>query len=335
LKIVLLLPEFQEGGVERHVLWLAAGLRERGESVIVVSRGGRLVSELPEGVEHLPMPVHAKNPLTGIRCALSLAARARREGWDLLHAHSRVPAWIAWWASSLSGVPWIMTCHARYSLNAGLFPIRRAAGAICVSEAVRSHLGRRLPDRFVVILNGLPDLEMCWRGAENPEPRFLFLGRLTRVKGADLLPEILGGVADLPWRLDVVGDGPLRGELERRFAELGLTNRVVFWGEREDGDEFLARCSCLLFPSRDEGMGLTLARAVQMGVPAWASDLSAVREFVRGDAILLPPGESRAWSAAIRGDLRGRSCSELPAGRDFSLSAWLDATWEFYVSCVS
>jgi len=331
LKVVLLLPELQEGGVERHVLWLAAGLREGGDSVRVVSRGGKLVSELSPGVVHLALPVHAKNPLTGAACALALAARARREGWDLLHAHSRVPAWIAWWTSRLSGVPWVVTCHARYSLNAGLLPIRRARGAICVSEAVREHLRGRLPRETVLIPNGLPDPRARW-GGSGGEPRFLFLGRLSRVKGADLLPDLLEGLAGEAWSLDVVGDGPLRGELEGRFDAVGLSDRVRFWGEREDADAFLARCACLLFPSRDEGMGLTLARAVQMGVPALASDLPAVREFVGGPTGLLPPGEISDWREALRRGLREGGFPSLPATRDFSLSGWVRATREFYAS---
>jgi len=156
LKIAEILPEFHEGGVERHVLLLSNALAGMGHQVTVITAGGKLEEKLDPGVEIWRLPVHRKNPVTGLYSALKIAGRAKREEWDILHAHSRVPAWIAWWTASMAGIPWAVTAHARYSLNYGLRPIREADGAICVSLAVQEHLKGLLPKNSVVIRNGLP-----------------------------------------------------------------------------------------------------------------------------------------------------------------------------------
>jgi glycosyltransferase involved in cell wall biosynthesis len=362
VNVVLLLPEFEEGGVERHVLWLAQGLSRRGLGVTVISRGGKLVGELPEKVTHVALPVHAKNPVTAVTAALRIARMARRGEFHLLHAHSRVPAFVAWWASSLSGIPWIMTCHARYSKNAGLLPLRRADGAICVSETVQNHLQGLLPERTAVIPGGIPPLASRRErvpllrgegpfsreiGAEGPDPepcgdvprmcRLLFVGRLTRVKGIAFLLDLLTkeDLSGRSWLLDIVGDGPLRNELFRLVSEKGMANRVTFHGFREDVESFLARCDCLLFPSLDEGMGLVLAQALTAGIPVLASDLPAVRELVADADPLVPAGDADAWSSRLRRGFDEGVFPVLAARRTFSLDEMCDRTVTFYDTVLS
>ncbi|QTX33440.1 glycosyltransferase family 4 protein [Aminithiophilus ramosus] len=304
MKIVQIVPEFDEGGVERHVLWLSRELVLLGHDVLLVTAGGKLETELPPAVPVRHLPVERKNLLTGFFCALRLARWARTEGWQLFHAHSRVPAWIAWWASSLSGRPWIVTAHALYSLNGGIAPFRRADGAVCVSEAVRRHLGGRLPERTVVIPNGLPPARRGWAGEGFPaNPRFLFVGRLTRLKGLDVVLEALSGLLNRPWSLDVVGDGPQREEFEALARSLGVSERVFFAGFRDDVEAWMAQAGCLVFPSHHEGMGLVALEAIRMGLPLVASDLEALRPLASGG--LVPPGDVEAWREALSALLDG------------------------------
>ena len=119
MKIAQILPEFHEGGVERHVLWLSNALAGLGHEVTVISAGGKLEDKLDRRVAFWRLPVQRKNPITGLYSALKIAGRAKRQQWDILHAHSRVPAWIAWWASAMSSKPWIFTAHDRYRKKIG------------------------------------------------------------------------------------------------------------------------------------------------------------------------------------------------------------------------
>lgn len=332
MRILHLVPEFEEGGVERYVLQLVKEQVSHGLQVSLVTAGGKLESLLPPEVKVIHLPVHRKNLITGLYCVFHLAKNIKK--WDLLHAHSRVPAWIAWWTSGLTGIPWIMTAHAMYSLNAGITPLKHANGVICISDAVKQHLTKYLPARTVTVPNGVRKPSHLWEGKNNSEqPRFLFVGRLTRLKGLDTALRALGGLKDRDWTLDVIGDGPQRTELENLIAELGLKERIAFHGFRDDVEVWMARSSCLLFPSNQEGMGLAVLEAVNVGLPVLASDLEPLRPLASGP--LIPPGNVDAWRKAIEKVLDGEPASPLLAERLPSFEDTVRGTEEFYKEVLS
>lgn len=307
VKIIHILPELEEGGVERHVLWLAGEQASRGYKVTVISSGGKMVPLLRDGVNHLTLPVDVKNPLTAFLTARKIAQFAKNEGIQLLHAHSRVPAWIAEWAAAKAKIPYIVTAHVVFGNKRPWIyrPYRKAAQVICVSEAVEQGMASCFSGNTKVILNGMPDVSLKWSAPGGPTIRFLFIGRLSPVKGIQDIIEILPSLKE-DWTLDIVGDGPLYPSLLGRVQELGLGDRVFLRGFRDDTDDWLAQCSCLLFPSYTEGMPLTLARAVQMNVPALASHIPPVAEMALSGENLLPPGEKTVWKEAIQAFIDGR-----------------------------
>ena len=332
MRILHLVPEFEEGGVERYVLQLVKEQVSHGLQVSLVTAGGKLESLLPPEVKVIHLPVHRKNLITGLYCVFHLAKNIKK--WDLLHAHSRVPAWIAWWTSGLTGIPWIMTAHAMYSLNAGITPLKHANGVICISDAVKQHLTKYLPARTVTVPNGVRKPSHLWEGKNNSEqPRFLFVGRLTRLKGLDTALRALGGLKDRDWTLDVIGDGPQRTELENLIAELGLKERIAFHGFRDDVEAWMIHSSCLLFPSNQEGMGLAVLEAVNVGLPVLASDLEPLRPLASGP--LIPPGNVDAWRKAIEKVLDGEPASPLLTERLPAFEDTVRGTEEFYKEVLS
>jgi glycosyltransferase involved in cell wall biosynthesis len=311
LKVMQILPEFHEGGVERHVLWLSNEMAKKGHEVLVVTKGGKLESHLDKGVGVWHLPVHAKNPVTAFFCAMRIAGRAKKEDWDILHAHSRVPFWIARWASSKGDIPWVATLHATFKHSRVLLPLKKACACIAVSCSVKDHLTPYLPENSFVIYNGLLPMRTTWQGKLDDNPfKFLFIGRLTPKKGLQVVLKALAA-AKGDWILDVLGDGPLRKELESLTNELGLSDKVRFWGFREDTDDWLARCSCLLFPSFEEGMSMTLIRAVKMGVPVLASSIPSVKELCLNPETLIEPNDESAWKNAIEVMLKERKSAQL------------------------
>ncbi|TDY65109.1 glycosyltransferase involved in cell wall biosynthesis [Aminivibrio pyruvatiphilus] len=306
MKIIHILPELEEGGVERHVLWLTEELSFRGHDVTVISSGGKMVSRLASGVNHLALPVDVKNPLTAFFCARKIARLAARENVQLLHAHSRVPAWVAYWASRMAKIPFVVTAHGVFSNKTAWIyrPYRKAERVICVSSAVKRTMEPCFGNNTTVILNGMPEKDLSWKGSKDGMFRFLFIGRLSPVKGIQDIVEILP-LLQGDWTLDVVGNGPLFSTLSAKIKELALNDRVFLHGFRDDTDRWLSECSCLLFPSYTEGMPLTLARAVQMGVPVLASSIPPVIEMAETEEGLLPPGEKDLWRRALQGVLEG------------------------------
>lgn len=313
--IALILPELVEGGVEQHVITLSRGLTSLGLGVMVVSAGGPLVAELPATTKHFEMPVDRKSLLTGIPCARQLAALCVRERVDIIHAHSRVPAWIALFAKNMTKLKFAFTAHARYSLNYALLPIKHADGVICVSQSVRDHLSPWLPKHahVKVAYNAIPGKILPWTGSGGEIRRLLYLGRLTPKKGPMTLINALSRLETEGWMLDIAGDGPMRKELEEKTAELGIGDRVIFRGHVDDPAEWIAKCDLFLFPSQEEGMGLSLAEALSAGAPTLASNLDAVREIACGDG-LLPANDFVAWRNALQRYFSGEYSPSLSLG---------------------
>ena len=327
MRILHVVPEFEEGGVERYVLQLTAEQIAQGHRVSLATAGGKLESRLSPEVEVLHLPVQRKNLFTGLYCVYCLARK--RGQWDILHVHSRVPAWIAWWTSAITGLPWIMTAHAIYSLNAGITPFKHANGVICISEPVKQHLIKYLPARTIVVPNGVRKPTRRWEGINNSgQPRFLFVGRLTRLKGLDTVLRALAQLKDRPWTLDVIGDGPQRAEWETLTAELNLKERVAFHGFRDDVEDWMLRSSCLLFPSRHEGMGLVVLEALNTGLPVLASDLEPLRPLASGS--LIPPEDTEAWRQGIEKVLKGVGASPLSGEKLPTFADTVRKTEEFY-----
>ena len=94
MKIMHLLPSLASGGVEQVVLELCEGLTEQGIECIVVSAGGQMVSSIEAtGARHITRPIGKKSILTLFQVG-KLSRLLREEKPDILHLHSRVPAWV-------------------------------------------------------------------------------------------------------------------------------------------------------------------------------------------------------------------------------------------------
>ena len=326
MNILHIVPEFEEGGVERYVVQLCHEQANHGHTITLATIGGKLEKFLPESVKVLHLPVHRKNIFTGLYSAHKLSLLPN---FDIIHVHSRVPAWVAWRLSALTGTSWIMTAHAPYSLNAGLIPLKHACGVICVSEAVRTHLAGYLPPLAVTIPNGIRKPLYTWNGKYFPEnTKFLYVGYLAKRKGVNIVIQALGRLTGYEWTLDVLGDGSHREELEGLVKELGLSERVKFWGFRDDAEEFMSRAACLLFPSFQEGLPLTVNEALAVGLPVLASDIEPLRPLANG--ALVPVGDVDAWTDAIRGVLEGKAASPLRADRLTTFEETAAKTEEFY-----
>ena len=337
MNILYVMPGFDEGGAEIHVLNLIRGMSERGHNITLASSGGRLEAELPPSVKILHIPAHLKNPATIIYCALKIARLNIKYHWDIIHSHSRVPWWVSWLASRFTGVKWIATAHALYSLNPGLIPLRHSDGTICISSAVSRHLEKYLPADTVIIPNGIIPPSLRHKDFPHDEMRFLVVGRLTRLKGIDVAMNALAGLKGYEWRLDVLGEGGERGKLETLSESLGISGRVKFHGDKDkpEVERYMAESSCLLFPSYSEGMGLVVLEALSAGLPVIASDLEALREFSLDNTNtksggLVPSGDVVAWRNAIERFILTGEASPLNPENIITIEEMTVKTEEYY-----
>lgn len=140
----------------------------------------------------------------------------------------------------------------------------------------------------------------------SPFPFFIsYIGRLVPEKG---LADLLEALALLPegFRLVLLGDGPMRSELEAQVKTLGLSERVAFQGETRYADLpfFLNSCHVLVLPSRTtpswkEQFGRVLIEAGACGLPVIGSDSGAIPEVVADAGLIFPEGDGRALANAL------------------------------------
>lgn len=125
----------------------------------------------------------------------------------------------------------------------------------------------------------------------------VFVGRLHTQKGLDiLLPafnHIITARPDLSWRLLLIGEGPLRSQLEAMARQLDSGVEVVFCGTTDDVPAYLMQSDLFVLPSRAEGMSNALLEAMAYGLPCVATKISGNEDLIRhGENGLLVPSEN-------------------------------------------
>lgn len=262
-------------------------------------------------------------------CRLQRCLQAR--SIDVLHAHFGTnPAAVAALTRILGGPPFVFTVHGpeefedsgRLSLAA---KANRAAAVVCVSRdgaaKMRELCRPQDGDRVVVVRCGLDD-----QGLRRPmipvpaAPILTCVARLCRPKDHRLLLEAarILEMRGVEISLVLVGDGPLREDLERNVREMNLAARVAIlgWQPEREVAERMAAGRAVVLASRAEGLPLVLMEALAAYRPVIATDVGGVSELVdEGNGWLVPPGDAEALAAAIEIALRADSRTLLEMGR--------------------
>ena len=135
--IVQLLPELNEGGVERGTVELSRELVKRGYSSIVISNGGKLVKELEkDGTKHIKCDVCSKNILTAPLRINRLKKILKEINPNILHYRSRVPGWMVHFADKELGIPTVSTVHGYNSVSFYSKIMTKGDRVICVSNSI-------------------------------------------------------------------------------------------------------------------------------------------------------------------------------------------------------
>lgn len=311
LTVVQVLPALESGGVERGTVEVAAELVRQGHRSIVISAGGRLVPELlAAGSEHIAWPIGHKSLFT-LRFVRRLRTWLRAQQVDILHARSRLPAWIAYLAwrklPAHARPRFVTTVHGFYSVSAYSAIMTRGERVIAVSRSIadyiRDNYPKTDPRRIEVIPRGIdahefpfgftPDAQWLQRWyADFPQLQgrevLTLPGRITRLKGHEEFLHLIDRLrADRPrvHGLIVGGVDPRRGayarELHRMVARMNLTSAITFTGIRSDVREIFASSSLVLsLSSKPESFGRTVLEALSLGVPVVGYDHGGVGEVL-------------------------------------------------------
>jgi glycosyltransferase involved in cell wall biosynthesis len=173
--------------------------------------------------------------------------------------------------------------HAEYRAAAAL--LRGADAVSCVSADLAAGLGEaglagaRIVPNSVAVPSPPGDAALARLDAElglGGAPVVVAVGRLVEQKNH---ARLLDAAADVDARFLIVGDGPLRGELEERVAALGLGDRVTLTGVRHDVPALLARADLVVFSSDWEGLPLVALEALAAGTPVLSTPVEGMREL--------------------------------------------------------
>lgn len=312
LTVLQTLPALHSGGVERGTLEIARALVAAGHRSIVVSNGGRLVDQLVrEGSEHIQMPVHRKS-LASLFQIRPFRRLLRELKPDIVHARSRIPAWIAWLAlrrmHPSTRPRFITTVHGLYSVSPYSAIMTKGEVVIAVSETAREYILTNYPscppERIKLIYRGVDPEEFPF--GYQPSPQWLakwlqdypqlvgkkilcLPGRITRLKGHEDFFSLLLSLKSQnhPVHGLIVGGVEEKkreylAELQARIIELGLSKDVTFTGLRSDIREIFSQCDLVLsLSTQPETFGRTVLEALCIGTPVVGWDQGGVGEILR------------------------------------------------------
>jgi len=355
------LPETYPGGIQTHVWELAKALAEKGQTISILTGGSwkRGIHQYKkEGIRVIELPYFPGRKLPfcqdlfedlafNVTCIL-WALRALHL-FDVVHIQGRSGALLPVFFGSKNR--FIITFHGlmetenRFVGRLGLgkklhqwlaqllehIGFQRANSVIAVSKSLRNELQQRFGTAKPVHIctNGIPKRDF-YPLASLQKIHLLFVGRLTRRKGLELLPQMLKSLGDQV-RLRIVGQGPDRDWLLRQFVKVGVRQQVEFLGALPSEGVFhcIAKSHALVLPSYWESQGIVLMEANLCGKPVVASNLPSIQETIthRINGLLFPKGNVQAFTNAVQQLLDDRDLLQTLGqnGRDRMLEQF---TWD-------
>ncbi|WP_424768968.1 glycosyltransferase family 4 protein [Paenibacillus sp. sgz302251] len=245
-----------------------------------------------------------------------------KKRYDIIHAHHPIAALAM--KELYPDTPLMVTIHSSYEreliLNGKIkeggqehqFLTRiygeleaKADLLLTVSESFRSYIGAYVkhPERIKVIPNGFDEKRFKPMPHENAVTQFITVCRLVPAKGLDIL---LKACAELkkqghPFVLHIIGDGPIREELEALAVELDLYDDIIFYGYMLHPEEFMPFFDVFVLPSRAEAFGSVFAEAALCLLALVGTNVGGIAEQIDDgiNGLLVPPEDPIALAAAL------------------------------------
>ncbi|HRW08678.1 MAG TPA: glycosyltransferase family 4 protein [Caldilineaceae bacterium] len=318
------------GGAQENTL-LTAALLDKAEWDVTVLCGpqtgseGSLIETAQEWGLALtiePTLVREINPLKDLLALLRMVRLMRQGNYTIVHTHSSKAGILGRWAAKLAGVPIIVHTIHGWGHHDRQHPLIRAyyillekltllitdklivVSSLNTTKGLADGIGRA--EDYVVIRSGIELGRFGHPQVPRSETRATWgipndvavVGTVTRLSPQKAPLDFVRAAALIAQRhpqtwFMMVGDGPLRGEVEALAAELGIADRLVLTGLRRDVPELMAAFDFFALSSLWEGLPRVLPQAMATGLPivATACDGSAEAITDGENGFLVPPGE--------------------------------------------
>lgn len=306
--VIQIIPELNEGGVERGVMETTREFAQIGHESHVISAGGRLVEQLKlYGGHHHELGICSKNILTAPYRSGQLSKLLDSLNPDVIHTRSRVPAWLAYFANKKAKRPFVTTVHGLNSVNRYSKIMTSGDRVICVSEVVRDHIRKHYntdPNIIRVIQRGVdmnrfnPHAVDASSVAQlkdqlglNGKLVITSVGRITPLKDYETFIQAMAKVCQhTPEAVGLIVGGYRKDKskylksLQKLVAGHKLENHIIFAGSQEDMTSIYALSDIVVNASLKMGnMGRTVVEALALGKPVIATTFEGLRNLVEDD----------------------------------------------------
>jgi glycosyltransferase involved in cell wall biosynthesis len=305
MRIVQLLPELNEGGVERGTMELSRELVKLGHENIVISAGGKLVEQIEvDGGSHILIDVCSKNLFTVPFRIWTLKKLLKELQPDILHARSRVPAWLTYLANKTLGFPFVTTVHGFNSISPYSAVMTKGDKVICVSAVIKSYIQKHYhtdEKKITVIPRGI-DLEKfnpnhvdtafidMFKTKYHLNKRMVVstVGRITQLKDLETFIHAIAMAKDTIPNIVGLIVGGVREDKQNYFEslqalvkELDLKEHIVFTGSQSHVTEIYALSDVVVSSSKKpESFGRSVAEAIAMNTPVIATHHGGVLDII-------------------------------------------------------
>jgi glycosyltransferase involved in cell wall biosynthesis len=262
---------------------------------------------------------------------------ARQWRPDLIHVHFAIPVGpLAYLVKKIYHIPYIVTLHGgdvpgfdpqqTDNWYRFLLPFTRpiwhqASAVISVSRSLYELAQQAYPEVPVAIIPNGIDCDYFTPSGEPPHVsdrvRFIFVGRIAEQKGLAYLIQALPLLRQrtrIPFELQVVGDGPLRHELETLASQLGVSDCIQWtgWVPQSQVRDWLREADAFVLPSLMEGHSIALLQAMGCGLPVVTSDAVGNRDVVHvgENGFLVRMRDVEAWADTLAALIENRELRE-------------------------
>ncbi|MGA1933153.1 glycosyltransferase [Arcobacter sp. YIC-464] len=306
LKVVQVLPELNEGGVERGTVESSREYIKRGIESIVISNGGKLVPQIEkDGGKHYTFDVCSKNIFTIFFRVFRLKKLLEEIKPDIIHVRSRVPAWLVYFANKELKIPFVTTVHGLNSVNKYSEIMTKGDEVICVSEVVKDYIvnNYNLDDsKFTVIQRGV-DLNKF--NPNNVDSKFIknfkdefnlnnkyiisSVGRVTWLKDYETFIKSIAIIKnDIPNVVGLIVGGVREDKkdyaqsLKELAKELDVEDDIIFTGSQKNIAEVYYLSDIVVNASLKMGnVGRTVVEALALNTPVIATTYEGLNNIVK------------------------------------------------------
>ena len=305
MRVVQLLPELNEGGVERGTVELNREFVKKGIESFVISAGGKLENQIDiDGGKHIKFDVCSKNVFTAFSRVVKLKKILKDVNPDIIHVRSRVPAWLVYFANKSLNIKIVSTVHGFNSVGFYSSIMQKSDAVICVSNSIKEYIQKHYQtseNKITVIPRGI-DLKLFnpknidktfienFKKEFNLKDKFIVssVGRVTQLKDYEtFIKAILLVKKEIPNIIGLIVGGvrsdkeDYLNSLKSLIKELNLEENIIFTGSQSKIEQIYALSDVIISSSKKpESFGRAVAEAICMNKPVIATNHGGVKDII-------------------------------------------------------